>query len=207
MRAWHVTTPGPIDTRPLELRETEPPVAGDGELLLRIRVCGVCRTDLHLAEGDLPPRRPDVTPGHEVVGEVVALGPGATRFAVGERVGVAWLPVDRRYLPVLPSRQENLCPASTTRLGSRRRLRRVHAVPAAFAHHLPDNFDDEQLAPLLCAGIIGYRALNRAEVPPGGVLGLYGFGGSAHLTAQVAMARGARGARDHAGFAVAGTGP
>ncbi|MGD0557305.1 MAG: zinc-binding alcohol dehydrogenase family protein [Streptosporangiaceae bacterium] len=193
MRAWQVTTPAPIDTRPLELRETEQPVAGDGELLLRIRVCGVCRTDLHVTEGDLPVHRPHVTPGHEVVGEVVALGPGADGFVVGERAGAAWLRSTDGTCKFCRRGSENLCPASTydgwDHDGG---YAEFMTVPAAFAHHLPDNYDDEELAPLLCAGIIGYRALKRAELPDGGVLGIYGFGGSAHLAAQVAMARGAR---------------
>jgi alcohol dehydrogenase, propanol-preferring len=175
------------------MRETPRPEPEDGELLLRVLVCGVCRTDLHVTEGDLPVHRPHVTPGHEVVGEVVALGPGAEGFEIGERAGAAWLRSTDQTCKYCRRGSENLCPASTydgwDHDGG---YAEYMTVPADFAHHLPDNYDDEELAPLLCAGIIGYRALKRAELPDGGVLGIYGFGGSAHLAAQVAMARGAR---------------
>jgi propanol-preferring alcohol dehydrogenase len=175
------------------MRETPRPEPEDGELLLRVLVCGVCRTDLHVTEGDLPVHRLHVTPGHEVVGEVVALGPGAEGFEIGERAGAAWLRSTDQTCKYCRRGSENLCPASTydgwDHDGG---YAEYMTVPADFAHHLPDNYDDEELAPLLCAGIIGYRALKRAELPDGGVLGIYGFGGSAHLATQVAMARGAR---------------
>jgi propanol-preferring alcohol dehydrogenase len=153
----------------------------------------VCRTDLHLAEGDLPPRRPAVTPGHEVVGLVDALGEGASRFAVGERIGVAWLGATDGGCRFCRRGDENLC---TSPLFTGWDVDGGYAdaclVDERFAYRLPDAVDDEQAAPLLCAGIIGYRALRCADVPPGGRLGIYGFGGSAHLTAQVALAQGMR---------------
>jgi propanol-preferring alcohol dehydrogenase len=193
MRAWHVDQPGPIETHPLKLRETPEPLPGPDELLLRVRACGVCRTDLHVTEGDLPVHRPGVVPGHEVVGEVVQLGPGARGFAIGERAGAAWLRHTDGTCKYCRRGSENLCPASTydgwDHDGG---YAEYMTVPADFAHRLPGNYSDDELAPLLCAGIIGYRALKRAELPDNGVLGIYGFGGSAHLAAQVALHKGAR---------------
>jgi propanol-preferring alcohol dehydrogenase len=178
-------------TRPLRLVGRPVPEPGPGELLVRVICCGVCRTDLHLAEGDLLPRRPDVTPGHEVVGEVTAAGPGTTRFAEGDRVGVAWLAGTDGSCRYCRRGSENLCPQSVYTGWDLDGGYAEYVLAAdAYVHQLPSGFSDAELAPLLCAGIIGYRALKRAEVPPGGRLGLYGFGGSAHLAAQVAMAGG-----------------
>jgi propanol-preferring alcohol dehydrogenase len=193
MRAWVVHQPGPVDSGPLRLVDRPVPEPGTGELLIAVLCCGVCRTDLHLAEGDLPPKRSDVTPGHEVVGEVVAAGPGVTRFGPGDRVGVAWLAGTDGSCRYCRRGSENLCPRSVYTGWDRDGGYADYLVAAdAYVHPLPSGFSDIELAPLLCAGIIGYRALRRAEVPPGGTLGIYGFGGSAHLAAQVAMAGGAR---------------
>jgi propanol-preferring alcohol dehydrogenase len=168
------------------------PEPAPGELLLRVLACGVCRTDLHVTEGDLPPHRPGVTPGHEVVGEVVGLGEGATGFAVGEKAGAAWLRWTDQECKYCRRGAENLCPNSRyTGWDADGGYAEYLTVPAGYAHRLPAGYTDAELAPLLCAGIIGYRALKRAELPPGGRLGIYGFGGSAHLAAQVALARGA----------------
>jgi alcohol dehydrogenase, propanol-preferring len=195
MRAWHVDRPGPVGGggRPLAERDTPVPEPGPGELLLRVLACGVCRTDLHVTEGDLPVRRPGVTPGHEVVGEVVATGPGeAAGFARGDRAGAAWLRSTDGTCRYCARDAENLCPDSRyTGWDADGGYAEYLTVPAAYAHPLPSNYSDVELAPLLCAGIIGYRALKRAALPPGGRLGLYGFGGSAHLAAQVALAQGA----------------
>jgi propanol-preferring alcohol dehydrogenase len=192
MRAWVVHEPGPVSTGPLRLVDRPVPEPGPGELLIRVLRCGVCRTDLHLAEGDLPPRRPDVTPGHEVVGEVVEAGPGTTRFRPGDRVGAAWLAGTDNACRYCRRGNENLCPASTYTGWDIPGGYAEYLVAAdAYVHHLPAGFTDEQVAPLLCAGIIGYRALLRAQLPPGGTLGIWGFGGSAHLTAQIAIAQGA----------------
>ena len=181
-----------MDTGPLRLVDRPVPEPGPGELLIRVICCGVCRTDLHLAERDLLPRRPDVTPGHEVVGEVIQAGPGTTRFAEGDRVGVAWLAGTDGSCRYCRRGGENLCPQSVYTGWDRDGGYAEYLVASdAYVHPLPSGFSDAELAPLLCAGIIGYRALKRAEVPPGGRLGLYGFGGSAHLAAQVAMAAGA----------------
>lgn len=192
MRAWWVGRPGPADTGPLVAGERPDPVPGRGEVLVRVRVCGVCRTDLHLAEGDLSPRRPGVVPGHEVVGDVVASGPGADRFQAGERVGVAWLGGTCRVCRFCVRGQENLCLAPTfTGWDRDGGYADLVTVAQDFAYRLPESFRDEEAAPLLCAGIIGYRALLRADLPVGGRLGIYGFGASAHLAAQVALYRGA----------------
>jgi len=192
MKAWVVAEPGPIESGPLRLVDRPEPEPGPGELLVRVVCCGVCRTDLHLAEGDLPPRHPGMTPGHEVVGEVVATGPGDTRFAAGDRVGVAWLASTDGSCRYCRRGRENLCPASTyTGWDIHGGYAEYLVARDAFVHPLPAGLPDEQIAPLLCAGIIGYRALLRADLPPGGALGIWGFGGSAHLTAQIAIAQGA----------------
>lgn len=193
MRAWQVHRPGPMPNRPL-VRTTVPiPQPSNDELLVAVRACGVCRTDLHVAEGDLPAHRPRVIPGHEVVGEVVQIGTGVQeRFAVGDRVGIAWLRHTCGVCIYCRRGQENLCRASRyTGWDADGGYAEFATVPADFALRLPVGYSDSELAPLLCAGIIGYRALLRAQLPADGRLGIYGFGGSAHLTAQVAMAAGA----------------
>ena len=193
MRAWRVRRPGPAGSGPMDFDDhAAVPEAGPGELLVAVSACGVCRTDLHVAEGDLAVHRPGVIPGHEVVGEVAALGPGAAGFAVGDRVGIAWLRHTCGTCRYCLRGDENLCPDSRyTGWDADGGYADFATVPADFAHRLPDGYSDAQLAPLLCAGIIGYRSLKRADLPPGGRLGLYGFGGSAHITAQVALAGGA----------------
>ena len=187
MRAWETRGEGTV--RPVERPVPRP---GPGEVALRVHVCGVCRTDLHVRDGDLAPHRSPVVPGHEVVGTVVGLGAGVTRFTAGERVGVAWLRHTCGACRWCRRGAENLCPESRyTGWDEDGGYAEYAVAPAGFAYALPAALPDEQAAPLLCAGIIGYRALRRAAVPPGGRLGLYGFGGSAHITAQVAIAQGA----------------
>ncbi len=191
MRAWVVGTPGPIDGGPLRRVVRPLPEPGPGQVRVRVSCCGVCRTDLHLAEGDLPPRRAGVVPGHEVVGTVDAAGPGATRFSPGERIGVAWLGGTDGTCRFCRRGDENLCTRPTfTGWDTDGGYADACLVDERYAYRLPEALSDEQAAPLLCAGIIGYRALRCAEVPPGGRLGIYGFGGSAHLTAQMALAQG-----------------
>ncbi|SRX82330.1 zinc-binding alcohol dehydrogenase family protein [Mycolicibacterium parafortuitum] len=192
MRAWQVRRPGPVATAPLVQVTAPVPEPGPGELLVAVQACGVCRTDLHVAEGDLPVHRHDVVPGHEVVGEITRVGDGVDAFAVGDRVGIAWLRHTCGVCRYCVRGHENLCPDSRyTGWDADGGYAEFATVPAAFALPLPAGYSDAELAPLLCAGIIGYRALLRADVPPGGRLGIYGFGGSAHLTAQVALASGA----------------
>jgi propanol-preferring alcohol dehydrogenase len=177
---------------PLVAADSPDPVPGRGEVLLKVRVCGVCRTDLHLAEGDLAPKHPGIIPGHEVVGEVIEKGPGAARFGLGERVGVPWLGGTCGACRFCVRGQENLCLTPTfTGWDRDGGYAELITVAENFAYRIPETFSDEEAAPLLCAGIIGYRALTRAELPIGGRLGIYGFGGSAHLAAQIALYRGA----------------
>ena len=193
MQTWVVDHTAPVDDGPLRRIDRDEPLPGPGQVRVRVTCCGVCRTDLHLAEGDLPPRRPSVAPGHEVVGRVNALGEGAQRFAVGERVGVPWLGHTDGTCRFCRRGAENLCldPLFT---GWDRDGGYADACLAdeGYAYRLPDELDDEHASPLLCAGIIGYRALRCAAVPPGGRLGIYGFGGSAHITAQIALHEGLR---------------
>ena len=166
MTAWRVVRPGPMAAKPLELSRVPVPRAEAGELLVRVLVCGVCRTDLHVSEGDLPVHRPGVTPGHEVVGEVVALGDGVTGFAPGDRVGIAWLRQTCGRCRYCSRGRENLCPESRyTGWDADGGYAEFAVVPAAYALALPGGYSDDELAPLLCAGLIGYHALARAEVP------------------------------------------
>ena len=191
MRAMVLRAQAPIGGSPLEPVESAAPVPEAGEVRVRVRCCATCRTDLHVIEGDLPPRRLPVVPGHQAVGTVEALGPGARRFKLGDRVGIAWLRSTCGACRFCVTGRENLCEGSTytgwTHDGGYAQL---CCVPEAFAYAIPAVFDDAQAAPLLCAGIIGYRALLRSRVAPGGRLALYGFGSSAHITLQVARHRG-----------------
>jgi alcohol dehydrogenase, propanol-preferring len=192
MQAWVVSQPGPIETSPLRYVEKPVPTPAAGELLVQVLACGVCRTDLHVSEGDLPVHREDVTPGHMVVGRVAAVGEAVTEYSLGERVGVAWLRHTDGTCAYCRRGNENLCPDSRyTGWDADGGYAQYTTVPAAFAYRLPADVADVELAPLLCAGIIGYRALLRASLPARGRLGLYGFGDSAHLVAQVALAQGA----------------
>ena len=193
MLTWVVDHPAPIDEGPLRRIERELPVPGPGQVRVRVSCCGVCRTDLHLCEGDLVPRRPAVAPGHEVVGVVDAVGAPGGRFGIGDRIGAPWLARTDGRCAACRRGDENLCVAPTFTGWDVDGGYADHClVDESFAYRLSDALTDEQAAPLLCAGIIGYRSLLRAEVPPGGALGLYGFGGSAHLTAQLALHLGLR---------------
>jgi alcohol dehydrogenase, propanol-preferring len=183
--------PAPIEARPLEDVTRPVPEPGAGELLVRVAACGICRTDLHIVEGDLSLSRTPIVPGHQVVGRVERLGHGAARFARGQRVGIAWLRWTCGECRFCRSGRENLCErAQFTGYHVDGGYAEYAVVPEAFAYPMPDVFGDAEAAPLLCAGIIGYRALRLSAVPPGGRLSLYGFGSSAHITLQVAVARG-----------------
>ncbi|HEY1866841.1 MAG TPA: zinc-dependent alcohol dehydrogenase family protein [Candidatus Cybelea sp.] len=185
MRAIVVERPAPIENDPLRLIEKPPPVPGDREILVRVVTCGVCRTDLHLAEGDLPPKHARIVPGHEIVG-VVERADSQSRFKPGDRVGIAWLRETDGTCNYCRSGRENLCPnARFTGWDSDGGYAEYAVVSEEFAYSLPPNIGDEHAAPLLCAGIIGYRAIERAGILPGATVGLYGFGGSAHLAIQV----------------------
>jgi propanol-preferring alcohol dehydrogenase len=190
-----VSDPGLVreDVRlPIEIGERPTPDPGPGQVRVKVRVCGVCRTDLHLSEGDLPPHRRFVTPGHEVVGEVDLLGEGCRRLRIGQRVGVAWLASTCGFCRFCSSGREHLCLAPSFTGWDVDGGFAEYAIAAEdYVYELSDGYGDEQAAPLLCAGIIGYRALRRCALPPGGRLGIYGFGASAHLTIQIALAQGA----------------
>lgn len=158
---------------------------------MEVAACGVCRTDLHLAEGDLQPHLVGATPGHEVVGRVVEAGEGASRFDVGERIGIAWLRHTCGSCRYCRRGEENLClEPRFTGWDDHGGFAPYAVIDEAYAYRIPERFSDTEAAPLLCAGIVGYRALKRAAVSPGGRLGIYGFGASAHLAAQVAVASG-----------------
>jgi len=192
MAAWAVDRPGPIDSGPLRRVDRAVPSPGPGEVLVHVLACGICRTDLHLCEGDLVPRRPGVVPGHQVIGDVVDRAVDAQRFEPGERIGIAWLRGTCGSCEWCLKGAENLCPRSTyTGWDADGGFAEFAVVPQDYAYRIPGNYPVEQAAPLLCAGIIGYRSLLRANLPPGGRLGIYGFGSSAHLTAQLAAAQGA----------------
>ncbi|MDP8930755.1 MAG: zinc-dependent alcohol dehydrogenase family protein [Actinomycetota bacterium] len=192
MRAWVVKSPRPAEEGPLELVEREVQQPGPGEVRIRVSVCGVCRTDLHVAEGDLPPRRDEVVPGHEVIGIVDAVGEGTERFNSGDRIGIAWLRWTCGRCRFCRRGEENLCVEPRFTGWTDDGGYAEYAVAAeAYAYAMPEDFEDEQAAPLLCAGIVGYRALKRADLPPGGRLGMYGFGASAHIVGQVALSAGA----------------
>ena len=167
------------------------PTPGPGQVLVQVVACGVCRTDLHELDGDLPGLVLPRTPGHQVVGQVVDRGPGVTSPAVGDRVGVAWLGSACGQCPACRSGHENLCPHATfTGFTVDGGYAEYVLANADFVYPLPADWPEEELAPLLCAGVIGYRALCLASAEPGGRLGLFGFGASAHLTAQLAVAQG-----------------
>jgi propanol-preferring alcohol dehydrogenase len=187
MKAMILEKPAPVSTCPLREVELEPPVPGRGEILVRVKACGVCRTDLHTVEGELDLPTLPVIPGHQIVGEVADSGPGANLYSVGDRVGVAWLNKTCGQCGYCVSGMENLCEkARFTGLHVHGGYAQLAAVPEAFAYPIPDGFPDQQAAPLLCAGIIGFRALRLSSIKPGQRLGLYGFGASAHVTIQVA---------------------
>ncbi len=184
--------PGPVDGCPLALVERPAPVPAAGEVRVRVVACGVCRTDLHLAEGDLAPRHAEVVPGHEIVGVVDRRGAGASRFELGDRIGIPWLRWTCGRCRFCRRGDENLCvDPRFTGWDAGGGYAEYAVIDERYAYRIPQVFADEEAAPLLCAGIIGFRALRRAALPPGGRLGIYGFGGSAHLAAQVALAQGA----------------
>lgn len=194
MKAWLLNRPAPIDTRPLTVADVPTPIPRENELVLRIHVCGVCRTDLHVVEGELPVRRSPLIPGHQIVGRVAALGSGVESFAIGDRVGVAWLNRTCGVCEFCLAGRENLCEQAVYTGWSVDGGYAEYAVaPATFTYHLPENFDDIQAAPLLCAGIIGYRCLRLTDMKEwkDARLGLYGFGAAGHIAIQLARSRGA----------------
>jgi len=187
MKAMVLERPGAIAGAPLRLAYLPDPEPGTGMVRIRVEACGICRTDLHVVEGELPPVRSSVVPGHQVVGRVDRLGPGATRFAIGARVGIAWLRETCERCPHCTAGRENLCEdARFTGYHENGGYAELAVVREDFAYAIPDAIDAATATPLLCAGIIGFRALRRARIRPGCRLGLYGFGASAHIAIQVA---------------------
>jgi propanol-preferring alcohol dehydrogenase len=198
MRACILEAPAPIDAKPLQLRDVPVPVPAADEILVSVSACGICRTDLHVVEGELPVRHPHVIPGHQIVGRVVALGTNAEGFEIGDRVGIAWLNRTCGRCWFCFSGRENLCErAQFTGWTVNGGYADFAVAPASFSYHLPDEFNDQQAAPLLCAGIIGYRSLrltgldDRSGGWNGARLGIYGFGAAGHVCIQLARARGA----------------
>ncbi|WP_322796152.1 zinc-dependent alcohol dehydrogenase family protein [Tepidiforma sp.] len=191
MRAMRVLQPAPAPQRPLALQDLPVPSPGPGELLLRLTACGVCRTDLQLAEGDLPARRLPITPGHQAVGVVEQVGDGVAGWRPGDRAGVAWLAGACGVCRRCKAGRENLCESAEFTGWDRDGGYADYLVARAdFAFPLPAGFSDLDAAPLLCGGVIGYRSLRISGIQPGGRLGLYGFGASASLAIQVAAAWG-----------------
>ncbi len=187
MRALVLDAPG----RPLEERELETPEPGPRQVLVRVRACAVCRTDLHVVDGDLPKPKLPLVPGHQIVGTVAAIGEGAGRFVVGDRVGVPWLGWTDETCRYCASGRENLCDAARfTGYDLDGGFAEVATADERFCFPVPDEYPDAQAAPLLCAGLIGYRSLRLAGDAER--LGLYGFGASAHIVAQVARHQGRR---------------
>jgi propanol-preferring alcohol dehydrogenase len=187
MKACLLRTPAKIQDNPLEFTDIAAPQPVDGEVLIRVQVCGVCRTDLHVIEGELPPKLSPVIPGHQVVGKVERTGAGATRFEKGARVGVAWLHKTDGTCEYCRRDEENLC---NTPLFTGYTVNGGYAewivAPQDFVYPVPEGLADEHAAPLLCAGIIGYRCLRMANLTRGAKLGFYGFGAAAHVAIQVA---------------------
>ena len=191
MRAMQLDRPAPVGDEPLRLVERAVPEPGPGQVLVRVSACGICRTDLHVVEGELPPVRSPIVPGHQIVGRLERVGPGVTGRRIGERVGIAWLGRTCGTCAHCATGRENLCEsAEFTGYHADGGYADYVLARADFAYTIPDVFADAEAAPLLCAGIIGYRALRLSRVAPGQRLVMYGFGSSAHITMQVALARG-----------------
>ncbi len=191
MKAMLLGQIAPIESSPLRLAEVPMPEPAAGEVRMKVHCCGICRTDLHVVEGDLPPQKMPVIPGHQIVGTVDALGPDCQRLHAGQRIGAAWLRWTCGRCRFCTTERENLCESARfTGYQADGGYAEYAVVPESFAYEIPDQFGDVEAAPLLCAGIIGYRALKRTRLPPGGRLAMYGFGSSAHVLIQIARHRG-----------------
>jgi propanol-preferring alcohol dehydrogenase len=191
MRAMVLEQQKPASESPLVLREIDEPRAGADEVRVRVSACAVCRTDIHIVEGDLSLHKTPVIPGHQVVGRIDQVGESVTQFRVGQRIGIAWLRHVDGTCRFCQRGRENLCPDSRyTGYDVDGGYADYAVAPQHFAYQLPEGFDDEHVSPLLCGGLIGYRALERAEMPEKGRLLLVGFGSSAHIVIQIALHRG-----------------
>ena len=193
MKACLLPFPAPLENKPLEFAETPTPLPEADEVLVHVHACGVCRTDLHVVEGELLPKKSPVIPGHQAVGTVEKLGPQATRLSVGARVGVPWLHRTCGACEFCRTGRENLCDAAVfTGWAADGGYAEYVVAPEAFVYRIPDGFGDLEAAPLLCAGIIGFRCLRTCALQSGQVLGMYGFGAAAHVAIQVARHWGLR---------------
>jgi len=191
MQAMVLNQIAPIDSTPLELVDLPDPLPSSEHVRIRVRYCAVCRTDLHVIEGDLPQQKLPIIPGHQVVGVVDKLGPNCTRLHIGQRVGIAWLRGACGLCGCCQSNRENLCESARfTGYHDHGGYAQYATVHEQFAYEIPDVFTDLHATPLLCAGIIGYRSLKRANPHPGCRLALYGFGSCAHIVLQIALHRG-----------------
>jgi propanol-preferring alcohol dehydrogenase len=190
MKAMVLHKISPVESSPLVYQDLPDPVPEPGQVRVRIKTCGVCRTDLHVIEGELPQQRLPIVPGHQIVGEVDMLGAGIKRLQLGQRIGVAWLRHACGRCDFCRQGRENLCEQQRfTGYHEDGGFAELATVDEDYAYEIPAAFDDVQAAPLLCAGIVGYRALKRANLPEGGKLAIYGFGSSAHVIMQIAMFR------------------
>jgi len=188
MKAMRLHQFAPIEQNPLQFEEVSPPHPNSGEILVQVNICGVCHTDLHTIEGDLPTVNLPLIPGHQIIGHVAGLGPQASRFKLGDRVGLAWLHSTCGTCRFCRNKQENLCEnAGFTGYNVNGGYAEFTKIHEKFAYHIPQIFSDEEASPLLCAGIIGYRALRLSGIQPGQRLGLIGFGASAHVAIQIAL--------------------
>lgn len=187
MKAMLLTKPEPIDRSPLKLTDLPIPEPAMGEVLIRVEVCGVCRTDLHLTEGDLIPHKAEIVPGHEVVGRIAKRGEGSDRFKEGDRVGAAWLWSTDGTCRYCRRGQENLCDNPLfTGYDKNGGYAEYMVAREDYIYPIEGSVTSPEAAPFLCAGIIGFHALRRSEVGKGEPLGLYGFGASAHIVIQIA---------------------
>jgi len=191
MKAMVLDSPGPIESAPLRWVDWPDPSPKSGEVRVKVSCCAICRTDLHVIEGDLPRQKMPIIPGHQVVGVIDQLGPDCHRLTIGQRVGIAWLRGTDGTCEYCRTGRENLCPATRfTGYHEDGGYAEYAVVPEDFVYEIPSTFSDLEAAPLLCAGIIGYRSLKRADPHPGCKLALYGFGSSAHIVMQIARYRG-----------------
>ena len=193
MKAMLLERTRPVQEKPLKISDVPIPEPGPGQVLIKVKACGVCHTDLHTVEGDLPLPRLPLVPGHQVVGRIEKTGPNATRFTGDERVGVTWFFSSCGLCGFCLQARENLCGnARFTGFHEQGGYAEYLVVPEESAFPIPEAFSDIEATPLLCGGVIGFRALRLSEIKPGGSLGMYGFGNSAHVVIQIAVKRGCR---------------
>jgi propanol-preferring alcohol dehydrogenase len=186
MKAMILDRQGPIETKPLKMADLPAPTPGDDQILVKVSVCGACHTDLDEVEGRLEPTLSPIIPGHQIVGNVIDKGKAVTKFKVGQRVGITWLFSSCGQCEFCRTGNENLCgKAKWTGKDAHGGYAEFTVIGEEFAYLIPDRFSDSQAAPLLCAGVIGYRTLRLADITDGQKVGLFGFGASAHIVIQI----------------------